>query len=131
MEVASEPRSAESRDDKGAKTKGFISFEAKQHEFAAYLNQIRSSVEPRWRMMYQTRYSGVSPTKAVLRCEISPQGRLTAVDIVEAGDSPSFAPLCREAIQKAAPFPPFPFDVPKVYRNKNLEIRWTFSFMQR
>ena len=74
MEVASDPRAAEARADKGAETKGFISFEAKQHEFAAYLNQIRNSVEPRWRMMYQTRYSGGEPDQGRAPVRNQPAG---------------------------------------------------------
>jgi hypothetical protein len=41
----------------------------------------------------------------------------------------TYAPLCREAIEKAAPFSAFPFKVPEIYRDENLEIRWTFSFL--
>jgi hypothetical protein len=62
-------------------------------------------------------------------CAISPSGEVVSVTIVDPGESVSFAPLCKEAIEEAGPFPPFPFEVPEAYRNRNLEIRWTFSFL--
>lgn len=124
-------REASSRVEGGVKGRGVIAFAAKQDELAAYLRQIQTRVETRWKTLIAMRYSGAQPTKVVLDCAITPEGKLAAATIVDAGDSPSFAPLCKEAIEKASPFAPFPFAVPKVYRNENLEIRWTFSFLQR
>jgi hypothetical protein len=108
---------------------GFLSFEAMESEFAPYLRDVRNRVERRWKALIQLRYSGSSTTKAVLDCAIDSKGRLVHVTVVEPGDSASYAGLCKEAIERAGPFPPFPFEVPAVYRNKNLEIRWTFSFL--
>lgn len=117
------------RVDGGVKSKGFLSFEAMQSDFAPYLREVRDRVERRWKALIQLRYSGSSTTRAVLDCAIDPNGRLIHVTVVEAGDSASYAGLCKEAIERAGPFPPFPFEVPQVYRNQNLEIRWTFSFL--
>ena len=119
------------RPDGGAKNKGFVAFEAKEDEFAEYLKEVQGRVERRWKAMIQIRYSGSQGTKAKLDCTINPRGQLVGVKIVEPGSSPSFAPLCKEAVESAGPFPPFPFSVPKMYRTENLEIRWTFSFLRR
>ena len=119
------------RPDGGAKGQGFIGFEAKQHEFAPYVKEVRRSVEKRWKALVSIRYSGSSPTEAVVNCAIKPNGELAFVTVKEAGDSATFAAMCKEAIETAAPFPPFPFKVPRVYRTENLEIRWTFSFLQK
>jgi len=113
----------------GAPDNGFTSFEAMKSELAPYLKEIRRRVEMRWQSAVAFQYSGTSPTRAVLDCTISPRGHLVKVQIVDEGESARFAPMCKEAIETAAPFPPFPFEVPKIYRNKNLEIRWTFSFL--
>jgi hypothetical protein len=118
------------RVDGGVKNLGFLGFEAMKHELAPYLKEVRSRVEKRWTTALELHYTGTSPTKAVLDCAISPEGKLVYVHIVEPGHSPTYAPLCREAIEKAAPFSPFPFSVPPVYKSKNLEIRWTFSFLR-
>lgn len=118
-----------SRPDGGAEGKGFVGFEALEHELGPYLKQIRDRVERNWRTALEMRFSGSAKTKAVIECAISPQGKLVQVKIVESGDSPTFALLCKQSIEKAAPFPPFPFDVPAIYRTQNLEIRWTFSFL--
>jgi hypothetical protein len=131
LETQAEPREARGRIDGGVKGKGFIGFEAKQHEFAPYLKEVRTRVERRWKAMIAMQYPGSSPTKAVVDCSISPLGRLASVEVAEPGDPASFGTLCKEAIETAGPFPPFPFSVPNVYRNENLEIRWTFSFLQR
>ena len=112
-----------------AKNKGILGFEAVKHELAPYLQEVRNRVERHWYAALQLKYSGASKTKAVLDCVIAPDGRLLAVTIVAPGDSVSYAPLCKEAIEKAGPFPPFPFEVPDAYRSENLEIRWTFSFL--
>lgn len=117
------------RVDGGVKGKGFLSFEAMESEFAPYLREVRNRVERRWKSLIQLRYSGSSTTRAVIDCAIDSNGQLVHVTVVEAGDSASYAGLCKEAIERAGPFPPFPFDVPQVYRSKNLEIRWTFSFL--
>ena len=49
--------------------------------------------------------------------------------MVEPGSSLTYAVLCRQAVEMAAPFGPFPFDVPEIYRNHNLEITWKFSYL--
>jgi len=123
------PRKAKGRLDGGVKSTGFQSFEAIQHELAAYMEQVRDRVELEWLEMLQMRYTGTYRTRAVLDVAIAPTGRIAAITIVESGSSVTYAPLCKEAVEKAGPFPPFPFDVPPIYRNKNLEIRWTFSYM--
>lgn len=120
---------SKARPDGAAEGKGFVGFEALEHELGPYLKEVRDRVERNWRAALEIRFSGVSRTRAVLDCAISPQGKLVRVKIVESGDSPTFAVLCKQAIEKAAPFPPFPFDVPAIYRTQNLEIRWTFSYL--
>lgn len=113
----------------GVRETGFLAFEAMRHEVAPYFEKIRRAVRREWYAALQLNYSGVLPTKAVLECAINPQGELVYVNIVSRGNSPSYAPLCKMAIEKAGPFGPFPFKVPDVYRNKNLEITWTFHFL--
>lgn len=119
------------RVDGGVKSYGFTGFEARKSEIAPYLAEIRKRVGKRWRSNIQMKYSGSMPTKAVVDCEIGADGKVVRAEIVEAGTSPTFGPLCKDAIEGAGPFPPFPFEVPDIYRNRNLEIRWTFSFMTR
>lgn len=123
------PSRSRGRSDGGVEVSGFLSFEAMEHEFAPYMKEIQKRVERQWRTALLTNYSGTSRTKAVLECAIRPDGAISFVRIVESGTTASFAPLCKGAVEKAGPFPPFPFKVPSVYRNKNLEIRWTFSYL--
>lgn len=113
-----------------APTRGFVGFEAKQSELAPYLKQVRRTVENQWRALLQIRYTGTTATEAILDCAIRPDGTLAYVRIVEPGDSPTYGALCKVAVEKAGPFGPFPFEVPEIYRRKNLEIRWTFSYFQ-
>jgi len=120
---------SQSKVEGGVKSKGFLSYEAMQSDFAPYLRHIRDRVEKRWKALIQVRYSGNSSTEAVVDCAIAPDGRLAGVTIVEAGDSATFAGLCQQAIEQAGPFGAFPFAVPEMYRNQNIEIRWTFSFL--
>jgi len=124
-----ELRSTRGRDGGGALQSGFTSFEANKHELGEYMLTVRDAVEREWRAALQTRYRGASRTFAMIECSIRPDGSLEYARIVEPGDSLPYAILCREAIEKAAPFGPFPFDVPKIYRDENLQIRWKFSFM--
>lgn len=126
---AAEPGPSHGRVQGGVKNKGFLGFEAERNEMAPYLQEIQRRVERRWRSTLQLKYSGVSQTQAVVDCAIGPDGKLISVQIVDPGASVSYAPLCKESIEKAGPFPPFPFTVPDAYRSKNLEIRWTFNFM--
>ena len=126
---AAGPGPSHGRVQGGVKTKGFLGFEAEKNEFAPYLQEVQRKVEARWRATLQMRYSGVSQTQAIVDCSIGPDGKLVSVQIVDPGNSVSFAPLCKDSIEKAGPFSPFPFTVPDAYRSKNLEIRWTFNFM--
>ncbi|MCX5769962.1 MAG: TonB C-terminal domain-containing protein [Candidatus Hydrogenedentes bacterium] len=123
------PQVSRGRVEGGVKRSGLLSFEAMESEIAPYLKVIRQRVERNWRTALHTRYSGTSRTRAVLDCAIAPDGHIIEVAIVEPGDSATFAPLCKQAVENAGPFDPFPFEVPEVYRSKNLEIRWTFSFL--
>lgn len=123
------PGEARGRVDGGIKSKGFTNFEANEHALGPYMLEIRRRVEREWRAALQLRYSGATPTEAVLECAINPMGQVVEVNIVSPGNSISYAPLCKDAIERAGPFPAFPFEVPEMYRSKNLEIRWKFSYM--
>ncbi|HOZ46955.1 MAG TPA: TonB C-terminal domain-containing protein [Candidatus Hydrogenedentes bacterium] len=124
----SEP--ARGRVDGGVNRVGLIGFEAVQDKLAPYLLEVRNRVEREWRAALALKYSGTSPTKAVLTCSIQPDGRLAKIEIIAPGDSASYAPLCKNAVERAAPFPPFPFEVPSMYRSRNLELTWTFSYLE-
>lgn len=124
-----ELRASKGRDGGGATNSGFTSFEANKHALGEYMLQVRNKVEREWRTALHLRYSGVSRTDATIKCSIRPDGTLEFVEITDAGSSLTYAVLCREAIEKAGPFEPFPFDVPEIYRNENLEINWRFSYM--
>ncbi len=124
------PGQTRGRAEGGVKNIGFVGFEAMKDELAPYLKVLRNRVERRWQTAIVMRYSGTTPTQAVVDCAIRPDGTLAFAAVVEPGSSASFAPLCQQAIRNAAPFPPFPFEVPEIYRNENLEIRWTFSFLK-
>ena len=122
---------ARGRVDGGVRhSKGFVAFEVMADEIAPYLLEVRKRVERQWFAALSLKYSGTSPTKAVVECAINAEGELLYATIVEPGESASYAPLCKEAIEKAGPFSPFPFEVPDVYRSKDLEIRWTFNFLE-
>ena len=115
--------------DGGVKNEGFVAYEAIRDKVAPYLKTIRARVERNWQTSLHLKYLGTSPTKAVLDCAIGPDGKLVAVNIVDAGDATGYAAICKEALERAAPFDPFPFQVPDMYQSKNLEIRWTFNFL--
>lgn len=124
-----ELRATRGREDGGAQPGGFTSFEAKQHELGEYMLDVRNHVEREWRTALATRYAGVGPAKALLDCSIRPDGTLEYVRIVNGGDSPGFATLCKAAVERASRnFKPFPFEVPEIYRSKNLEVRWQFQY---
>jgi hypothetical protein len=125
------PEKPRGRLEGGVKSRGFTGFEAMEDEIAPYLLEIRRRVELKWRAALEIRYSGTSPTEAIVECAISPQGELAYAKTVDPGDSPSYGALCKEALETAAPFPAFPFKVPDVYRSKNLDITWTFHFLDR
>ncbi len=91
--------------------------------------KVRNRVEREWRAALQLRYSGVSRTYAIIECSIRPDGTLEYAKIIEPGSSLTYAVLCRQAIEQAGPFGPFPFDVPEIYRSENLRITWKFSYM--
>jgi hypothetical protein len=125
-----ELKATRGREDGGAEPGGFTNFEANQHELGAYMLIVRGHVEREWKTALMTRYGGVGPAKAVLDCSIRPDGTLEYVRIVDGGNSPGFATLCKAAVERAARrFPPFPFEVPQIYRSKNLEVRWQFTYM--
>lgn len=111
------------------KKEGLLGFEALQDQLAPYLREIQRRVEKYWIHYLLTRYSGTKPTEVLIDCEISPEGKIVKIDIIGNPEDPLFAGICKQALQQSAPFSPFPFQVPDIYQNKNLQIRWTFSFM--
>jgi len=129
---AEEPlaRVSKGRRHNAVKHMGVVGFEAIQDDIAPYLKKIRRRVERLWTTALLTRYSGSSPTDAVIDCVIRPDGHVAFAQIVGWPEDRVFAAICRDAIVKAGPFGPFPFRVPAMYRNKNLEIQWTFGFLQ-
>ena len=124
-----EIRATHGRESSGADRSGFTSFEANRHEMGEYMLEVRRRVERQWRAALQFRYAGARRTYALIECSIRPDGSLEYARIVDQGPSFPFAIICVDAMKKAAPFPPFPFDVPQIYREDNLEIVWKFSFL--
>lgn len=124
-----EPERGKTRERGGVTKQGETNFDAIQSEIAPYLKQVRDKVERQWHQMLYTRYSGTSPVKAVIDCAINPMGELVSVTVAGTDQDRIYSALCRDAVQRAGPFGPFPFKVPEIYRGKNLEIRWTFSFL--
>ncbi len=124
-----QPGHSRGRLDNAVRNEGFTNFDAIQDELAPYLREIRRQVERRWNEALLTRYSGTSPTVATVDCAIATDGTLVFVEIIGEPRDRVYASLCRDAIQRAAPFKPFPFEVPDIYRGQNLEIRWTFNFL--
>ena len=122
------PQESQSRKSKGASAKGPLSFAANEHELARYMDHVQSRVELVWRSVLRFRYTGTNQASAVLECSIRPSGRIASVKIANAGESAIYAALCKEAIEKAGPFRPFPFEVPEMYRSENLQVSWTFTF---
>ncbi len=114
---------------KGIDRVGQTNFSAIEDKMAPYLKAIRKRVEQRWLGALLTRYSGTSPTEAEVYCEIAPDGRLVTAMINGKPVDLVFAAICRRSIEEAGPFGPFTFEVPDIYRDKNLEIRWSFQFL--
>ena len=120
---------AKGREGGGASESGVLNFEAKSHELGEYMLEVRRRVERQWHAAIQLRYQGVKRAQAVIACSIRPNGTLEYARIEESGDSMTFAIVCKDALERAAPFPKLPFDVPEIYRNENIVIRWKFSYM--
>ena len=108
---------------------GYASFAALEDEVAAYVLYLKPLIRQEWLTLLLTRYSGVSPTDAIVRVGITPQGGIAVLEIVGAPRDRIFAALCKEAIRKAGPFKPFPFRVPPEFREENLLIRWNFRYL--
>jgi len=129
--IPQRPTTPRSRPANSYSRQGVTNFQAIESEIAPYLKHVRALVELQWNEMLYTKYSGTKPTEAVIDCAISPSGELISVSVVDAHNDRVYSALCREAVQRAGPFGPFPFEVPDIYRDKNLEIRWTFSYFKR
>ncbi len=117
------------RMNNGVMTKGFTSYAAIEDEIAPYLEQVKKKVELRWREALLLQYSGSQPRDVEVDCEIAKDGSLVSVKLAAPSEDRVYGQLCLDAIRKAAPFAAFPFEVPDIYRNQNLEIRWHFSFL--
>lgn len=113
----------------GVMTKGFTSYSAIEDEIAPYLEEVKKRVELRWREALLLQYTGSQPRDVEVDCEIARDGRLVSVKLAAPAEDRIYGQLCLDAIRKAAPFAAFPFEVPDIYRNQNLEIRWHFSFL--
>lgn len=117
------------RNYRGVEKLGVQGFEALQDQIAPYLKNVEDAVERRWREALLTKYKGSKAVQVQIDCEIGADGRIVSLKVNGTPDDRVYAALCKEAIEKAGPFGPFPFAVPEVYRNRNLEIRWSFNFL--
>ena len=117
------------RKDGGTNESGVMNFEAKSHELGEYMLEVRRRVERQWYTALQLRYQGVKRAEATIECSIRPDGTLEYVRIKDKGNSMTFAIVCRDALQLAAPFPKLPIEVPEIYKSQNIEITWRFSYM--
>lgn len=113
----------------GVRHTGVKGFEALQDQIAPYLKQVQQRVELKWREALLTKYNGAQAVEALIDCQIGPDGRIVSITIQGTPEDRVYAALCKEAIEKAGPFGAFPFQVPEIYRNRNLEIRWSFNFL--
>jgi len=134
---AEDPAAAESERPSGSAgrlqgavlNKGFLGFEAMQDDIAPYLRHVQERVERRWRLSMELEYRGARRARAVIDCAIQPNGELRFVRIHDDGGNPAYAAACANAIRRAAPFDAFPFETPALYRDEEIQIRWTFQFM--
>lgn len=94
-----------------------------------YLRETKRKVEQRWTELIMTQHSGSVYTKTIVYCAIAPDGTLTTVGVVGQPEDRAYAELCRKAIERAAPFGAFSFEIPKVFQGEDLKVRWTFSFL--
>jgi outer membrane biosynthesis protein TonB len=124
-----QPRPSRGRQNRGVQQMGMSSFEALQDELAPYLKHIRDRVERRWFELLLGRYSGTQPTYVEVDVSIKPDGTLEHVRLVGEPEDKIFGGVCVEAIKRAGPFNPFPFSVPDIYLERNLQIRYSFSFL--
>lgn len=115
--------------DRGVEQVGLAGYEAIQDELAPYLRQMKDKVDLYWKQKMLLNYTGSKPVKVEIDCEIDHNGHIVSVKVVGNPDDKIYAALCKQAMVMAAPFGPFPFKVPDIYRNKNLEIRWAFNFL--
>ncbi|MFP6583927.1 MAG: hypothetical protein VCD00_15415 [Candidatus Hydrogenedentota bacterium] len=122
-------RAGRTREGGGASESGVINFEAKSHELGEFMLQVRKRVEFEWHSAIRMRYPSVRRVEAIILCSIRPDGMIESVEIIDPGTSMTFAILCRESIRDAAPFPELGFEVPEIYRSRNVDIRWRFSYM--
>ena len=120
---------ARGRLDNRVVTKGFTSYGAIQDKIAPYLEHVKKKVERRWREALLLRYSGTEPRGVEVDCEIAADGTLVSVKLAAPAEDAVYGALCLDAIRGVAPFDKFPFEVPEIYRNQNLEIRWHFRFL--
>lgn len=126
---AAEDQPTRGRPNRSVEHAGVRGFEAMRDQIAPYLKRVEDEVEKRWREMLLTKYTGSKATEAQVECEIGADGKIVSLRITGTPDDRVYAALCKEAIEKAGPFGAFPFEVPEIYRNKNLEIRWSFHFL--
>jgi TonB family protein len=123
------PRPSRGRLNNRVGSKGLSSYEAIQDQIAPYLEEVKRRVERHWMEALLLRYSGTQPRQVEVDCEIAADGTLVSVRLAAPSEDAAYGALCMNAIREGAPFPRFPFEVPDIYRNQNLEIRWHFSFL--
>ena len=121
-------RTGRTRENGGTDRNGDLNFEARQHVLGEYMLGVRRKVERSWRSAVRIKYANVRHAETRVKLSIRPDGTIASVEIVDQGTSFSFAALSREAVQQAGPFEPLPFDVPEIYRSRNLEITWRFTY---
>lgn len=107
----------------------YIGFEAIQDDVAAYfLKHVKPVIRRNWITNLLTRYTGTTRTKAMIALAIAPDGHIAKAEVMGAPDDRIFAALCRDAVQKSGPFPPFLFQIPPEYRDQNLVIHCRFQW---
>jgi len=107
---------------------GIAAFDVSESAWGPYVKEVRERIGREWLGIVRRRFAGERMGRVTIRFDILADGRVTGVETEEntAGAMP--AGWCVEAIERAAPFAPFPDSLRSQYHRDRKTIHFTFHY---
>ena len=112
----------------GVPRRGKYSLDVKQTPFGAYDSALIQAVQQRWYDLLDSTPFAQRAGKVVLQFNLTAEGRITAMKVLENEVGEILGLMCERAIQDPAPYAAWPSDMRRMIGSTNREVTFTFYY---
>lgn len=107
---------------------GMESFEVSQDVWGRYMKEVRERIGREWLHIVRLRWTGERVGEVTVHFEILPDGTLGQLRIVKNTVGVVPGSWCLSAVERSAPFPPFPEEIRNEFNPKRQKVDFTFHY---